>query len=425
MDVIYKRVAGLDVHKVVPSGARPGRRQGRARVQGPSNDDSGLSALPAWLTEARSCHVAVEATGFYCEPNTFSAAISNSSLLENHASASRCASIPGPKRLCWLVLTRMWETIGFIPRPRKLALIRSGPTAFPFQLLCEPPKKVGRELTLARLIELGETSNDFGLPTRQDFAVAGKRRKTILVAEVLRLRLEALGVEPSLVGQLNERVPDRMRIEIRQAGASFLKVARTEFAFAHGSRSSPMARKARSSPRVTLDLGKSGSSRPKPSSSRRNVTQSTAISRISSPTGKNQVEKLFVRFVGPPASDRKLRASDHQARSRRRSTRHLLMQSKRALSARGRRPQTTSPHRFAAMTRRALREIAADSHRTATGRSLPSLPDRIAPPPRVLVSGVFRPLLASRPPTRDSVSPLAKRRRYLTYCPSAAPVLGR
>jgi hypothetical protein len=45
------------------------------------------------------------------------------------------------------------------------------------------------------------------------------------VAEVLRPRLEALGVEPSVIGQVNKRVPDRMRIEIRQAGerASFLK----------------------------------------------------------------------------------------------------------------------------------------------------------------------------------------------------------
>jgi hypothetical protein len=40
------------------------------------------------------------------------------------------------------------------------------------------------------------------------------------VAEVLGPRLEAFGVQPQLMGQLNQSVPQRMRVEIGQAGES-------------------------------------------------------------------------------------------------------------------------------------------------------------------------------------------------------------
>jgi transposase len=70
MDVIYERVAGLDVHKetVVATvrimvGAKVERE---CRTFGTTT--AGLRALLAWLTEARCRHVAMEATGVYWKP---------------------------------------------------------------------------------------------------------------------------------------------------------------------------------------------------------------------------------------------------------------------------------------------------------------------------------------------------------------------
>ncbi|MBO0734992.1 MAG: hypothetical protein J2P48_00255 [Alphaproteobacteria bacterium] len=66
MDVIYERVAGLDVHKKtvvakvrVMVGAKVERE-----CRTFATTTAGLRVLPAWLTEARCSHVAMEATGF-------------------------------------------------------------------------------------------------------------------------------------------------------------------------------------------------------------------------------------------------------------------------------------------------------------------------------------------------------------------------
>src|SRR5580658_10055582 len=64
-----------------------------------------------------------------------------------------------------------------------------------------------------------------------------------------------------------------------------------------GARSRPTARNSRPSPGPTFDLGKRGSSGPKPFRSRRKATHSTKTCRRSLPTGKNQVVKVFARFV--------------------------------------------------------------------------------------------------------------------------------
>src|SRR5262249_45929503 len=70
MDVIYERVAGLDVHKEtvvatvrVMAGAKVERE-----CRTFATTTAGLRALLAWLTEARCSHVAMEATGVYWKP---------------------------------------------------------------------------------------------------------------------------------------------------------------------------------------------------------------------------------------------------------------------------------------------------------------------------------------------------------------------
>ena len=70
MDVLYERVAGLDVHKETVVAcvrvATGGRTQRECRTFATTTE--GLTALAAWLDESRCTHVAMEATGVYWMP---------------------------------------------------------------------------------------------------------------------------------------------------------------------------------------------------------------------------------------------------------------------------------------------------------------------------------------------------------------------
>jgi transposase len=70
MDVIYERVAGLDVHKetvVATVRVMVGTKVER-ECRTFATTTAGLRTLLAWLTEARCSHVAMEATGVYWKP---------------------------------------------------------------------------------------------------------------------------------------------------------------------------------------------------------------------------------------------------------------------------------------------------------------------------------------------------------------------
>jgi transposase len=70
VEVMYERVAGLDVHKetvVACVRVMAGRKAVReCRTFATTTD--GLTSLLAWLSEARCSHVAMEATGVYWTP---------------------------------------------------------------------------------------------------------------------------------------------------------------------------------------------------------------------------------------------------------------------------------------------------------------------------------------------------------------------
>jgi transposase len=70
MDVIFERVAGLDVHKamivVCVRQMSGGKVERECRTF--ETTTSGLLDLLAWLTESRCSHVAMEATGVYWKP---------------------------------------------------------------------------------------------------------------------------------------------------------------------------------------------------------------------------------------------------------------------------------------------------------------------------------------------------------------------
>jgi transposase len=70
MEVMHKRVAGLDVHKETVVGCvrlMAGRKVTR-ECRTFATTTEGLEALLAWLTECRCTHVAMEATGVYWTP---------------------------------------------------------------------------------------------------------------------------------------------------------------------------------------------------------------------------------------------------------------------------------------------------------------------------------------------------------------------
>jgi transposase len=70
MEVMHKRVAGLDVHKdtvVACVRVMRGRKVTR-ECRSFATTTAGLLALLGWLTESRCGHVAMEATGVYWTP---------------------------------------------------------------------------------------------------------------------------------------------------------------------------------------------------------------------------------------------------------------------------------------------------------------------------------------------------------------------
>jgi transposase len=70
MEVLYKRCAGLDVHKdTVVACVRMTKARGVEReVRSFATTTSGLLGLAEWLSAQRCTHVAMEATGVYWKP---------------------------------------------------------------------------------------------------------------------------------------------------------------------------------------------------------------------------------------------------------------------------------------------------------------------------------------------------------------------
>lgn len=70
MDILHERVAGLDVHKDAVVACVRLTESGKARRECRTftTTTDGLTALLAWLSESRSTHVAMEATGVYWKP---------------------------------------------------------------------------------------------------------------------------------------------------------------------------------------------------------------------------------------------------------------------------------------------------------------------------------------------------------------------
>jgi transposase len=70
MEVMHRRVAGLDVHKqtVVACVRLMAGRKATRECRTFATTTQALLELRAWLTESRITHVAMEATGVYWTP---------------------------------------------------------------------------------------------------------------------------------------------------------------------------------------------------------------------------------------------------------------------------------------------------------------------------------------------------------------------
>jgi transposase len=98
MEVLFDRVAGLDVHRdAVTACARMPRPSGRGRVSQVAEfatTSRGLGQLHRWLVDAHISHVAMEATGIYWRPIFFALEADLELLLVN---AAHVKNVPGRK----------------------------------------------------------------------------------------------------------------------------------------------------------------------------------------------------------------------------------------------------------------------------------------------------------------------------------------
>jgi transposase len=97
MEVLYRRCAGLDVHKdtVVASARLATGREVSVEVRTFATTTAGLLALSAWLAERGCTHVAMEATGVYWKPVWHILADGDVTLVL--ANAAHVKTVPGRK----------------------------------------------------------------------------------------------------------------------------------------------------------------------------------------------------------------------------------------------------------------------------------------------------------------------------------------
>src|SRR5271163_4601109 len=87
-------------------------------------------------------------------------------------------------------------------------------------LVGDLPEQVRVQQYVPRDRLVAQSTKNFALPSRSNRPVAGERGYDALMAQILRPGLESLGIELEVVGELNQRVPERVRIVIGQSGPS-------------------------------------------------------------------------------------------------------------------------------------------------------------------------------------------------------------
>jgi hypothetical protein len=76
-------------------------------------------------------------------------------------------------------------------------------------LVGDLPEQVRVQQYVPRDRLVAQSTKNFALPSRSNRPVAGEGCYDALMAQVLRPGLESLGIELQVVGELNQRVPER------------------------------------------------------------------------------------------------------------------------------------------------------------------------------------------------------------------------
>src|ERR1700758_4863685 len=226
MEIMHRRVAGLDVHKEtvvacvrLMAGGKPTRE---CRTFATTTE--GLSALLAWLTASRCTHVAMEATGVYWTPVWKILSEGDFTLIV--ANAAHIKQVPGRKTdmndAMWIadLLACGLLKASFVP-PEEIHELRSLMRTRK-QLVREQTRHVQRiEKTLEEAnIKLGAVLSDLmGASGRRmiEAMIAGERDPhRLAVCAERSLKASPTAVHDALHGRLREHHRFLLQLHLRQ-----------------------------------------------------------------------------------------------------------------------------------------------------------------------------------------------------------------
>ena len=229
MEVLYRRCAGLDVHKdTVVAGLRlAAAGLVRTEIRSFATTTPGLLALSAWLGEHGCTHVAMEATGIYWKPVWH--ILSDGEFTLILANAAHVKNVPGRKtdvaEAIWLadLLAHGLIRASFVPPPATQelrALLRTRK-----QLVREQASHVQRlQKTLedANLKLASVLTDTMGLSGRAilEALVAGETDPERLLALVHpRVKAEPARLRAALTGRVTDRHRFLLRLHLGQYDA--------------------------------------------------------------------------------------------------------------------------------------------------------------------------------------------------------------
>ena len=223
MEIVFKRVAGIDVHKrqVTVAVRVPGPAGGRGQqVRRFSTFWAGLQEMAAWLVESGVTHVAMEATGIYWRP-VWHALAGEETLTVLVCNAAHVKNVPGRKTdvgdAAWLAqLLEVGLLRGSFTPPEQIVEIRDL-TRYRRSLVAERTREIQR---LAKALEDAGVkidsvaSNTLGVSTRA------------MVESMIGGERDPAGLAQHAKGRLRAKIPDLERAVAARFGAHHAMMCR-------------------------------------------------------------------------------------------------------------------------------------------------------------------------------------------------------
>lgn len=223
MEIVFKRVAGIDVHKrqVTVAVRVPGPAGARGQqVRRFSTFWAGLQEMAAWLVESGVTHVAMEATGIYWRP-VWHALAGEETLTVLVCNAAHVKNVPGRKTdvgdAAWLAqLLEVGLLRGSFTPPEQIVEIRDL-TRYRRSLVAERTREIQR---LAKALEDAGVkidsvaSNTLGVSTRA------------MVESMIGGDRDPAGLAQHAKGRLRAKIPDLERAVAARFGAHHAMMCR-------------------------------------------------------------------------------------------------------------------------------------------------------------------------------------------------------